>query len=498
MSTVAISYMSLGDASAEASKVAKKLNAYADSLHTSVYNKLNNYSGSWTSNVSNAFNQTSNKITELRDEATKYETYSSNLSDLKDKCKEVDKSVKSSVSSLTASFRDQYNIKAESKSIVRSMIDFLVLDRLDDTAFGRWISKEANEFAAELGEHKRAIKHWFNYEGGKDLVVGVTVAGLAIVIGVLSLLTFGTIAAGIAALITTLGAIVNLTFEIKAYGMTKNSNDPATGKRLREVDSLQDYLRSSFLYGDDGDEYEYNMTAEVAATSIDVVNTICAVVSLASSIKKLLGNGYKWATGEATSPKNWKKLFSKEEGLFSKGALNGFKSKITNIKASFKARGFGMVKDISVQMFKDFKGNLKKEYLTFERPSGDFDMESTLKSIKNLLKLPHDLLDKGLNWGNLGDIAKDVILVGITAFTVNSTDTSVRVNSDGQIQMDFTKNITGNDLWGIGEKVYKMPGKINKTFESVYDLFSSSTSEINISVPVSYVPNSNLQLLRTH
>ena len=93
MSTASISYSSLKDASNEAKSVTKKLDKYADSLYDNVYKKLNKYDGSWTSNLSTAKSKTNAKISELRSEQSKYETYATDLIDLRDECKEVDKAV---------------------------------------------------------------------------------------------------------------------------------------------------------------------------------------------------------------------------------------------------------------------------------------------------------------------------------------------------------------------------------------------------------------------
>lgn len=61
--------------------------------------------------MTNARSKTNAKISELRSEQSKYESYATDLIDLRDECKEVDKAVKSRVSSLTASFKESHGIK---------------------------------------------------------------------------------------------------------------------------------------------------------------------------------------------------------------------------------------------------------------------------------------------------------------------------------------------------------------------------------------------------
>ena len=97
MGTVAISYSSIKDASREAKSVARKLDDYADELVRSVYNKLNRYKGEWTGNISSASTSINNKVNELRTAAGEYETYATDLKDLREDCKETYKTVKSRI-----------------------------------------------------------------------------------------------------------------------------------------------------------------------------------------------------------------------------------------------------------------------------------------------------------------------------------------------------------------------------------------------------------------
>ena len=256
MSIASISYGSLKDASNEAKDVAKKLGKYADSLYDNVYKKLSKYDGDWTSNLSTASSKTNSKISELRSEQSKYEAYATDLIDLRDECKEVDKAVKSNVSSLTASFKEAHGIR---NSKIENAINYFFTGLGNKTAFGRWLGGAKDDFDTGMNYFKDSIKAWYNYDGGKELVKGVLVGLLEVALGVLAIV--GTILSGGALLVVIAGVvggiiavangIANIANEGAAY-MTTRGGDPATGRRRSKINTLQDYLRSSFIFGSDG------------------------------------------------------------------------------------------------------------------------------------------------------------------------------------------------------------------------------------------------------
>lgn len=502
MSTASISYSSLKDASNEAKAVAKKLDKYADSLYSNVYKKLNKYDGSWNSNVSTASSKTNAKISELRSEQSRYETYATDLIDLRDECKEVDKAVKSKVSSLTASFKEAHGIR---NSKVENAISYFFTGLGNETAFGRWLGGKKDDFDSGMNYFKDSIKEWYNYEGGKELITGVLVGLLEVAIGVLAIV--GAILSGGALLVVIAGVVggiiavangvANIWNESKAYSSTKNG-DPATGRRRSEINSWQDYLRSSFIFGDSGENYHYNEFYNGLATGIDIVNLACTVVTVVSSAGKLLKNGYKWATGNAAKVKD---ITLKQ--VFSKDTFTAFKGKFADIKAAFQARGWASVKDLGGQMFKDFGRNLKGEFFDFFETNGDFNWKGAVSSIKNMLSIPKDILSDGFTISNIGKIGlTSIVLPGLTAFTVNSVDGTIISGDGGQLQFDFTDKVTVNDITGLFEKGGKIGSSIGDLTSSdsvinvdVMDKLTNSCN-INISIPEVYIPNIEMPVLR--
>lgn len=495
MSTVSISYGSIKDSSGEASAVAKKLNEYAGAIEYTVYNKLNNYSGEWSSNLTQAKSNANDKISSLRTMADKYTRYSSDLIDLRDQCEIVDKSVKSKVSSLTATFKENNGIR---NSKVENAVSYFFTSIGNSTGFGRWLGDGKDKLKAGSNYLKDSIKEWYNYDGGKELIKGVLIGLLEVAIGVLAIV--GAIVTGGALLVIIAGVvggiiaaangIANIYNEGKAYSTTQ-SNDPATGKRRSKIDTWQDYLRSSFIFDDDGTKYEYSEVYNNSALGIDVVNLACTVVTVVSSCGALLKNGYKWATGNATKIKD---ISLKQ--VFSKDTLRGFSNRFTDIKATFKANGFAAAKDFGTRLISDVGRNLKSEFLDFD------DAKSSIGSIKAMIGIPKDLIKDGFNISNFIDIGvKSLALPALTAFTVNSTDGVLVTGEGGQMQFDFTDKVTIDDIYGIGDKINsKIIGssifKDGSTVGSDVVGKLSSVSNINISIPEVNMPNIELPILR--
>lgn len=502
MSTASISYSSLKDASNEAKAVAKKLNNYADSLYDNVYKKLNKYTGTWTSNLTNASSKTNAKISELRSEQSRYETYATDLIDLRDECKEVDKAVRSKVSSLTASFKEAHGIR---NSNVENAISYFFTSLGNETAFGRWLGGKKDDFDSSMNYFKDSIKEWYNYDGGKELIKGVLVGLLEVAIGVLAIvgaiLTGGTllviIAGVVGGIIAVANGVANIWNEQKAYSATQDG-DPATGRRRSEINTWQDYLRSSYIFGDDGEKYAYNEFYNGLATGIDIVNLACTVVTVVSSVGKLLKNGFKWATGSSAKIDN-----IKMKQVFSKDTFKAFTSKLkiqfadgfADIKAAFKYRDFSVVKDFGSRILADFGENFKAEFWDFAEP------KDAVKSIKNMISVPKDLIDGGFNLSNIMDVGiTSIVVPSITAFYVNG-DGDIKIGEGGQLQFDLIKNVVLSDITGIFEK----GGKIISNFTTLdgdpiinVDVMDklSTPCNIDISIPDVNIPKIDMPVLR--
>lgn len=498
MSTAAISYSSLGDASKEAKSVAKKLDKYADSLYDNVYKKLNNYNGPWSSNLSTAKSQVNNKINELRTEQSKYETYATDLTDLRDECKEVDKAVKSRVSSLTASFKEAYGIR---NSKIENAINNFVTGLGNKTAFGRWLGGKWDDFQAGKNYLKDSIKTWYNYEGGKELIKGVLVGLLEVAIGVLAIV--GTILSGGALLVVIAGVvggliavangIANLYNEEMAYLATYN-NDPATGRRRSEIDSWQDFMRSSFVYGADGETYHYNKSLHNWATAIDVTSFVCTAITLVNSCGKLINRGLNWANGTAKIP--LKDYFNKNTYVnFFQKAWGGLSNGTKEIFASIKAGDWTFMKTAFKNFKLDFAANFKDNLMNFD------SVKDKLKTTKNILGIGKDLIKGDFSLGTIGEtIVTKIVLPNVTVFkpnemTIESNEKFYWFSTEGQIKFNFD-HIVMDDFYGImddfGSKIIGNPlFERDNELQAVLNKMSIP-SAVDISVPAIDMPSINI------
>lgn len=464
MSTATIYYKDLIRASGEAKDVARKLDKYADSLNSRVYKKLNKYDGSVTSNITAAKNQVNAKINELRSAQDKYETYATNLRELRDECKSVDKAVRSKVSSLTATFKENHGI---SNNWFVNTVSYLFTSDINSSAVGRWISNLGYKIKSGRDYLRSCIKEWYNYKGGKEFIKGALIAVLEIAIAAITLLTgTGGILAMIAAVIALVGGAVNLGAEIA--GLMTAGKDPAAARRMGKVDSLQDMLRLSD-----------SKIAHIIAGGIDAVQFVCAIGELFTGITKLIKNGYKWATGSFNTLKkiSWK-------AVFSKNTFTKFIGKFKDIGQAFKTEGWSFV----------WKGlsNIKADFITNLKNGFNF---GDIKGIKATLKLTKDLFKKGLT---IGVVFEHIISPSFSIGNITTYDS----DSSGQFKFDFD-SIRLGDITGLWEKLSeKILGSDFLNYEKelpidvkVLDKLNSTT-DIDISIPDIKIPDINIPVLR--
>jgi hypothetical protein len=389
--TAAISYHSLKDASSEAKQVARKLTTYANTLNSSVYNKLNSYNGNYTGNIVTAKSKTNAKITELRNKSQAYTNYANDLSDLRAKCESTDKTVKSMVSNLTASFKSANGIK---NSKVENTINYVLTGLFNSTAAGRWTSNTFDKVDSVKDYIKQSMKDWWDYEGGKELIKGSAIAVLeivggvcAVIAGIAAIIAGGTVLAIITAVagvivgvISTVNGMVNFINEERAYNQTHNNNDPALGRRLSGENTVQDYLRR-----ETDSQFWHNF-----ATGIDIVNGVCSVITFVNGVGNLMKNAYKWTTGSMANIKNLqvKNILTKNNFSNFIGKIKTtFTSGFGEIKNAIKLGNFTKIKNFAISFKDDFIDNLKefrKGYTNFKNFS---DGAKTVKNWSSTAKI---------------------------------------------------------------------------------------------------------------
>ncbi|MCD8005859.1 MAG: hypothetical protein LUF29_02635 [Oscillospiraceae bacterium] len=445
MSIAAISYSSLSNASSEAKSVARKLGSYADSLTNNVYNKLNSYSGEWTSSLSVARSKTLTKINDLEADQTNYENYATALSDLKSECQTVDRAVKSMVSTLTASFKEAYGI---SNNVVTNSISYFYTSVTNSTWLGRAVNTLNDIDDAGRQYIKDSIKEWYNYDGGEELIKGVVVAvveiALAVVAIAIAITTAGILvplASLILGMISLANAMTNLYNEAIAYGYTNTFNDPATAYRRSEIDTLADYMKSSFIFTDKGvdtDDYDefyaaYERSGNqyyAIAVGIEIATVICTIITFAAGFAKLL----KVASPNAVNTINVKKSIGE---------------KIADA--------------------------IKKKYWDFS------NITSELKSYKAILSFAKNLV-KGDSLKVFTAVVTDAFLPGLTGFTTTITENNVTKSEEDESLGDFYKVFEDAwKLWGEGGSVGKLLDLGDIDVKVLGKL--NSVSDVDISIP---------------
>lgn len=490
MSQACISYSSLKDASSEAKQVSKKLDKYADNLNSQIYRKLNNYSGSYTTNIAQAKSNVNSKISDLRQRSRAYSTYSQDLLDLKEQCVSTDKAVKSNVSKLTASFKSANGIR---DSKVQNTINYFLTSIGNSSSVGRWLGNKKDEFDSAKDYIKQSIEDWWDYEGGAELVKGLAIGVLegviaicAIVGAVLSGGALLVVIAGVVAGLIAFGnAVVNIKNEVAAYNTTKNG-DPATGRRRSEVNTLQDYLRSSFVYGDNGEEYRYDPSKYAWAMGIDVVNFVCTAITLVDGIGKLVKTAYKWTTGSMANIKNLR-----IRDILTKDNFAAFKSKITSsisngiadIKCAIHSGDFTKISEFVFDFGDDFLNNLKKGY-TFETFAEDKKVKDFIKHgaglVKNYSSITKTLVSDGISISN---IVGTIGLKTIVLKNINIAETVTYRGGEGVFAYDIG-SIKLTDITG-------KYGDIKKFYSSFSDIVGkfNENSSISVQIPSINIPD---------
>lgn len=467
MGTVAISYSSIKDASREAKTVARKLDDYADELVRSVYNKLNRYKGEWTGNISSASTSINNKVNELRTAAGEYETYATDLKDLREDCKETDKTVKSRISSLTASFKEDHGIR---NSKVEYAINYLLTSAGNSSAAGRWLGEGKDWIDGGIDYVRQSIKDWFNYEGGKQFLKGIgeallgAVIAIAGIVGGIAVLLGGPgVWAAIAAIAGIVGGIIglanasaNITCECFALHDTWASNDPATGRRTSKLDSLSDVFH----------EWTDNKFLHGVGTGLDILEFAATAITVVDGLGKLLTKGAKWLT----CADDLSKLSVKDVLSGIKGRTEKIRYDFKLIEMAFRTDAKDAIRLLGKGIVTDFFANLKGTFWNFE------DLKKGSGSVKAMANFAKDILVDG---PDLNDFAKHIGMngIGFLSQDVNKDGGVLAIPKPGNA---FTLNDI-NKITNINKKIY------NPIFSSLEEHLSMN-SGISVSVPEVHVP----------
>lgn len=485
MSSVSISYRDLKDASSDASKVAKKLDSYADELEKTVFNKLKKYNGKWTDNLADAYNSTNKKINSIREIQHSYETYSSDLSGLRDECKRVDKGVLDKISTLTADFKKANGIR---NSNVENCLNYFGVSLVNSSSGGRWVNDKLDDVERVYNGIRDEIKKWYNFEGGKEFLKGAAIAILDIAIAactiVATILSGGSILLIIGACIALAGGIVNYCNEWNA--LVAATSDPALAYRMRNINSVQDWLRKGDLT-DEHDTGWFNQSVKERrklAFAIDLVKLICDLYKFGKDIGDFTKSFAAWANAKPDA--SWTDFFSKD-----------------TFKNAWANKG-----DIWNSIKSNFSGSLLQN---LTKNFGNFSTgEARAKTVSNYLKITKDLV----SGKNIFEVAFErLLLPNLTLIQATTIDSGAKLpdglpnlfsSSDDfakfkfsnivpkdviDIGSDFMEKIIGSDSWNSNSN-YGNWDFNNLTIDKL-----STPSNISVSIPDIVVPTITMPAL---
>lgn len=530
MGEVAISFSSLGHAASKAADTAKKFTEYADTIAEDIRYKLISY-GNDRGNISIARTNTWTKYVAMGDQAERFTAYSTALTSLKEECERVDVATKTTVSQLTASFRDAYGIEMSVGDQIKAGLESL----LNGTTWGRWLNDMGDRIVAGWDYFKGEIKEWYEYKGGKELItdsllsflnigfaiIGAIVAVVVLVKAVVAIVAVAVTAAAVFAVvaavagligagITLVNSIVDAQNAKRAYETSQQADgeyDPERAVRLREMNTVQDTLRKDESLTSLTDDSKMKVsTAYAWATGIDTTIVVCEIINIAKGTTDFVKNAKNAMTSRGMGIKE-----------FAKDFVGNVKKTASNIKTdityAWKYKNIGA---LNLHEMAGFKNNLMDEYFNFKGFKTLDDAESTLKSIKNtgnavldVFKLAdsmdeefsNSMIDSDFEGTDILKTALDkVILPGLTFLDYDEKTISKEVvydyeHPDGQFEFaEIVKDITNYKSYTVGDFKEKILDKAEKAMNTVGDITDSwgkvdvldklsEETDINIKIP---------------
>lgn len=467
MSEAAFSYGGLRDAASDARGVARRCNAYADSIERTVRDKLDKYSGDWSDDLQTAKRRAEEKTESLRETAGKYQALSDGLNELRDACKRTDRAVRSEVSSLTASFKKAHDIR---DNAVVNFVSFCLTKWGNSSMPGRWLNVQFDKAQADADYLRQTLKTWYNYEGGRTLLTSILQVAASVALAIAAVVSGGpllvVIAAVVGAAIVAVNGLTDLIYEGFAYYHTKYGDDPALGKRCSDISTFSDFLRR-----------ETNSKAlHALATGLDIAAFASAAITLVHGFKELFGRGLRWANDTAKlsfrdyfSKSNWSGFLGKAKTSLKTGAGNAWDD-IKDIFRAAKSGNFAQLQNVARITKQSFLGSLKDFYtLDF---SARAQAGTAIKNIGYVLQGLSFTLDAHSIPGALAKVSFAALVLpgvgGLEVFHPNELhlDASRRAVRNGEAVkvLDFgerLEDMKADGLWGLSRRRLSQTSQVN-------------------------------------
>lgn len=355
MSSVTIDYDKLNSISKNANNAASRMNDYINDLTNKVTSKYSSITGGSSSKTQNSAYYVNQKISQLRAKKENYKSFANAVSKFSSEAQEIDKDVARKIKASKDQFIKKHDyIKTDVWTDIRNWF----IDLKNSCPLFNAIGQMIEDTITGMKNLFADLKHWYKCGGGKELVgVILAVAGAvaAVVIAICACVPpicgIVAICAAIGAVIAAVNAIVNVVTSIKAK-KAKDNGDPAWAKIYGDQDTAQDVLRQT-NFGDG----TLNRLSYGAATTIDVVQTVCDVVAIYDGVKNIK-NVYKEIKisaqkGKVSFGTRFKQyLFNSDSYLKdSKGNPMKWRDILQKRGKIRTLRGYGVTKAISINQY---------------------------------------------------------------------------------------------------------------------------------------------------
>lgn len=284
MSALVIDYKELATISSHANELAKKADAYADSLTRKITNKFDSVAGGVNGTLSSAKYYINAKINELQAKKTAYENFAKGVTSLITNAKRIDKEVANAISNNKDKFlKSNPHLKIDDWKA--NLINWLV-DLKNSCPIFELIGDGLAYIGTSITSALDNIKYWYKCEGGKEVMgliwaVGGAVVAVLLFVATIPASTFFAVCAAIAAAITMVNALANVATSYVAMIEAK-IGDPAWAKIYSDRNTVQDIWRQTNFNNSLGNRLSY-----IGADIIDTVKLFCDVVNIVHAVGEI-------------------------------------------------------------------------------------------------------------------------------------------------------------------------------------------------------------------
>lgn len=429
-------YGDLSRSISNTNKLADELDDYCDSLSRRVQSKMYNVEGGMSSALNTTDYYINSKIRDLRTKSSNARNLSQKINELLSTAKRVDSDVKTTIES------NQKNLFSKHAELRPSNAQLYLTSFLSDMKrvpiLGTLI-RSGEEIGKGINDLKNEIRYWYKCEGGKEwmgivLSVASVVLAVVAVIAAVAALTFTSIfvaivgiAGIIGALIEYQNAVTNVVTSIQAYNSAIGGH-PGQAKIYAGQDKFSDVLRDRNFH-----DKTKNRNSNIAATGLEITETVCDVISIMGGISKTWDDLKKFSTKKTfraiCQPRN-------ADGTFATGKpslWNGLKSITSKINGKDMILG-----DLNVK-------NLSR--------LSEFDLNDKIKTIDKLSKAINGTVSDfdAINEGdmNFTEFMFKRLAIGLDKSVFQQEKINIKVYKDGTIYSKFEKNNFSTIVEGI-------------------------------------------------